>query len=291
MNKSFQYKFLDKAIRKIVRVSEESVNKQLQDYSTDKSRYVIPKLLRFPREVKENIYDGMQVFEMEPSKDVNKEIMFIHGGGYVQTFSLFHWRFLIKLCRATGCGFTAPNYPLLPKYTYKESYEKVINYYKEYIKNNDVQNIVLMGDSAGGGFCLSLLQQLRNKGLPLPGKAILLSPFVDVTGANPKMDQVDMLVEYGATVILGKAWADGDNLKFWEVSPLYGDLSGLPDIEIYVGTLEALYDECIEVYNKLKAAGNNAKIYIGENMGHDYPMWPISRSQEAVKSIIDFINK
>jgi len=291
MNKSLQGRLLDKVIRKTVRVSKDSATKQLKDYSTDKSKYIIPRLLKFPRKVEENIYDDLQVFEMESLKTVDKKIMFIHGGGYIQTFSLFHWRFLIKLCRKTGCGFTAPNYPLLPKYTYKESYKKVINYYKEYIKDNDAKKIVLMGDSAGGGFCLSLLQQLRNQSLPLPGKVILLSPFVDVTGANEKMDKVDAMVESDATVILGKAWANGDDLKSWEISPLYGDFTALPDIEIYVGTLEVLYDECIEVYNRLKSAGNNVNIHIGNNMGHDYPMWPILEAKNAIKTIIDFISK
>ena len=281
----------DKVIRKTVRISEESVNKQLKDYETDKSKYELPKTLKFPRAVEEKMYGEIQVFEMAPAKGISKKIMFIHGGGYVQTYSLFHWIFLIKLCKKTGFGFVAPNYPLLPKYTYKESYKSVIEYYKEYIKDNDATNIILMGDSAGGGFCLSLLEQLREENLPLPSKAILISPFVDVTGANEERGPKDALVDYNATIILGKAWANGDDLKSWKISPLYGDLTNLPPILIFVGTFEVLYDECIEVYNKLKGSGNNVALRVGRHLGHDYPLLPIPEARRAIRSMIRFINK
>lgn len=281
----------DKIIRIKFRISEKSVNKQLKDYTTEKSIYKLPKILKFPRRIETKIYGDMQVFEMKPAKGIDKKIMFIHGGGYIQTFSFFHWLFLIKICKKTGCGLTVPNYPLLPKYTYEESYKKVIEYYNEYVKNNDDENLILVGDSAGGGFCLSLLQQLKEKNLPLPKKTILISPFVDVTGANEKMNKKDALVDYKATIILGKAWANGADLKSWKISPLYGNLKNLPPTEIYVGNLEVLCDECIELYNKLKSSGNDVKLYIGESMGHDYPIWPIPEADQAINNMIKFINE
>lgn len=291
MKISFLAWIADKFIRKRMRISEEKVYAQLRDNKTDKSTYILPKSLKFPRKIEEKRYGKLQVFEMPPAKGKTKKIMYIHGGGYVQTFSYFHWVFLIKLCKKTGCGLTAPNYPLLPRYTYKESYKEVIDYYKEYIKNNDADNIILAGDSAGGGFCFSLLQQLRNQKLPLPGKTILISPFVDVQGANKKMSKKDAMVDYMATIMLGKAWANGDDLKSYEISPLYGNLQNLPPIEIYVGTLEVLHDQCIEVYKKLKSSGNDVKLYIGKNMGHDYPLLPIPEAKKAIDDMMKFINK
>ena len=289
MGKSFMSWTVDKVIRKTVRITEKAVIHQLDDKKTDKRVYKIPKKIKELSNIVEKNYGDMQVFEWEPQKDCGKVIMYIHGGGYIQNFSLFHWTFLVNICKKTEYGFTAPNYPLLPSYTYKSSYAKVIEYYKEFSKNNDMKNVVLAGDSAGGGYCLSLLQQLRDLNLPLPGKVILISPFVDVAGANKELDKRDVVLDYNATIILGQAWADGDDVREWKISPLYGDLTNLPPIQIYVGTEEVLYDECIEAHKRLKEAGNQVDIYIGQNMGHDFPLQPIPEAKKAIEHMIEFM--
>lgn len=282
---------VDKFIRRFYRITEESIEIGLQDFKTNKNKYSIPKKLKFPREIKCNKYEDMNVFEMPAKQGVDKTIMYIHGGGYINNFSPFHWRFLIDLTKKRGYGLTAPNYPLLPKYTHKKSYEKVLKYYEEFSKKNDMENVVIAGDSAGGGFVLSLVLQLKELNLPLPGKIILISPFVDVEGANKKLAKKDAMVDYSVTLLLGKAWADGEDLKSPVISPLYGDLTNLPPIEIYVGTNEVLYNECIEVYHKLKEAGVDVKINIGRNLGHVYPLYPIPKAVAARKSMIKFIEK
>lgn len=291
MGRSFMANLSDIVVSKTHKFTVEKVTKHLNNFKKDKDNYKIPCFLKFPREIKTNFYDGMQVFEMEPSKNTEKHIMYIHGGGYITNFSLFHWLFLIKLSRKTGFGITAPNYPLLPKYTYKKSHEKVIKYYKEFAKNHDMNNVIIMGDSAGGGFVLALLQEIKKSNLPLPAKAVLLSPFVDVTDVDKTLNSKDSVVQAEAAVLLGIAWAGDDDFALPQISPTNGDLRDLPSIKIYIGTYEVLYKQCIEVYKKIKEAGNDVNIHVGENLCHLYPLFPTPEGKAAIEDIIKFIEK
>jgi acetyl esterase/lipase len=78
--------------------------------------------------------------------------------------------------KATGCTITAPDYPLAPNYTYVDSFDMVVRLYKQMMQTNGAGNLVIMGDSAGGGFAQALAQRLRDKHLPQPGQIILLLP-------------------------------------------------------------------------------------------------------------------
>lgn len=291
MKRSFMANLADKVVCRTHKFTIEKVSKCLSDFKTNKDNYKIPFFLKFPRKMKTNMYNDMQVFEMEPKSNSKKCIMYIHGGGYITNFSIFHWRFLINLSKKTGYGITAPNYPLLPKYTYKQSHEKVIKYYKQFSKKHDMKNVVIMGDSAGGGYVLALLQEIKKAKLPLPGKAILISPFVDAINVDKTLNDMDSVVQAEGAVLAGIAWAGGDKLSLPQISPTNGDLKGLPPIDIYIGTYEVLYKQCVEVAKKLKKAGNKGTIHIGEKMSHIYPILPIPEGEKAIEEIIDFIEK
>lgn len=291
MRRSLLAVIADIYIRIFHRITEKMVIRKLKNTKTNKDNYHIPMGLKFPRTLKCNIYNGMQVFEMLPQKEVKTIIMYIHGGGYVNSFSIYHWKFLISLAKKGGYGLTVPNYPLLPKYTYKESHQKVISYYQEYSKKHKMENVVIAGDSAGGGFVLALLQKLKELNLPLPKKVILISPFVDALGANKELSKKDSLVDYNATILLGHAWANNDNPKIPDISPIYGECSNLPPISIYVGTNEILYDQCIALNEKLKQLRNDVEIHIGNKMGHVYPLYPIPEGKLARAQMIKFIER
>ena len=291
MKRSFMTNITDIVAKKIKRYTIKSVTKKLNDFKKNKNNYKIPFFINISKKIKTKYYDGMKVFEMEPSKDKEKYIMYIHGGAYIDNFSLFHWLFLKKISKKTGCGITAPNYLLLPKYTYKYSHDKVLNYYKNFSKKHDIKNVVLIGDSAGGGFVLALLQEIKKAKLQLPGKVILISPFVDAINVDKSMNFKDSLVQAEAAVLAAIAWSGGDDLKLSQISPINGDLKGLPPIEIYLGTEEVLYKQCMNLYEKLKEENIDVTILVGNKMGHVYPILPIPEAKDAIKNIVEFIEK
>lgn len=181
--------------------------------TTDKGTISIPASIRFPREMKDERFRGMQVFKMDAADEGKPVVFYLHGGGYCANFDLNHWRSLSDIATRSGCGIITLYYPLLPLHTAKEAHELVFELYMDVLNRYPARRIVLMGDSAGGGFSLALAQELRDAGVPLPAKMVLISPFVDAIGGDESLQEkdtwfkADVLREYGRG---GSAATSGD---------------------------------------------------------------------------------
>ena len=101
---------------------------------------------------------------MKPLNNIGeKHILYLHGGGYVYEITNLHWEFLGKLIDALKCTITIPIYPLAPKHQYQEVFDMIVPIYQQIISEVKPEDIVIMGDSAGGGMSLSLAQLLKEK--------------------------------------------------------------------------------------------------------------------------------
>ena len=136
--------------------------------TTDKSIVEIPDGVEFPREMKQYKVGGMQVFESAAEDDSKPIVFYIHGGAYLHNFMLSHWAAMAEWATTTGCGIVTPNYPLLFRYTAKDAHPLMLQLYKQLLKRFPAKRIIIMGDSAGGGFSLALTQQLKADSLDLP---------------------------------------------------------------------------------------------------------------------------
>lgn len=270
---------------------EHDVRKLMNDTESDKSIYVLPKGLQFPRPLNSRITSGMQVFYMNSEDDSPLTVIYIHGGSYIKTFTKYHWRFMAKLSRRTGCGLVVPNYPLLPNHTAEDAHAVMMAFYREIITKYDMSKTVIMGDSAGGGFTLALMEEAQAEGLPLPAKMVLLSPWVDVDGGNYSLKHKDAMIDIDCVKKYGKAWAGNLDLHDPVVSPLYGNMKGLPKTFVYAGSWEVLVDDCIALVDGLNAGGTDAYIHIGKKMGHVYPLYPIPEAKPAVTEIVNIVKR
>lgn len=273
-------------IRRHRRMNVAMMQEALADQS-DKTKYKVPRRFRFANKIQEKTYGMMPVFEVSPKKSYGYTLLYIHGGAYVHPFSVFHWRFMSKVSRRGGCGLEVPNYLKLPLFTYKKSHEQMMEFYKEFSSTHKMDKVIIAGDSAGGGFALSLLQQARDLNLPLPKKAILFSPWVDVVGGNPILDKYDCMIDYEVAQIPGKAWADNDDPHNPIISPLYGKMNDLCPVDIYVGTHEILFNDCVKTHELLYKSGNTGKLFVGNKMGHVYPLYPMKEARPILKHIIN----
>lgn len=144
-------------------------------------------------------------------------------------------------------------------------------------------------NSAGGGFTLALAQEIRKDSLDLPYHLVLISPWVDVIGGDPSLQEydnwltIDVLKKYGAD------WAHGIDVKDPMISPLYGDMKGLPPTDLFTGTWEVFYTDVVKTYDKMKAAGVDARLHVAEKIGHVYPLWPCPEGKKARKEIAEII--
>ncbi|PSA96647.1 hypothetical protein C6370_04755 [Bacillus atrophaeus] len=168
--------------------------------------YVIPNDVELISTVKEENISGMQVLSLNRKKGKNKmQILYLHGGAYINQPTNVHMTFLDKVASDTNAEITVPIYPKAPVHQFREAFEKVLPIYEELLTKTEPKNIVIMGDSAGGGFSLALSQMLLEKNLLQPGNIILLSPWLDITMKNPLIPTFE-----DKDPMLGAYWLDRD---------------------------------------------------------------------------------
>lgn len=210
-------------------------------------------------------------------------IFYMHGGGYIHDFSLFHWLFLTMLIKATDAAVIAPAYRLVPYATWKEAFDLIIPAYEEYIESNPGKKIILMGDSAGGGLALALAEQMKLDGIRMPDELILLSPWVDAAMENPDVEiyqDEDPWLSVPWLKVCGRYWAGDKDPHDFHISPINGDLKNLGNVTIFSGTKEVFYPDLKKFYDLVKDDGSN-ELIIGKDMMHVYPLMPIPEAKPA----------
>ena len=266
----------------------ESYDKAMAD-KTDKSTTEIPAGVVFPREAFQYTIGNMQVFEVPAENDTKPVVLYLHGGAYVHNFTSQHWKAMAEWAKTTGCGIVAPNYPLLPLHTAAEAHPLMLRLYRDLLKGFPASRVLIMGDSAGGGFTLALAQQIRHDSLDLPRRLVLISPWVDVMGGDPSLQGRDNWLTIDVLQKYGTAWAGQMDVSDPIISPLYGDMEGLPPTDLFTGTWEVFYTDVCKTYDKMKAAGVNVRLHVAEKMGHVYPLWPSPEGRKARHEIAKII--
>ena len=216
---------------------------------------------------------GRKVFIITPKNERKSEkvILYLHGGSYVAETSSNHWRFLERLVKDTNATIILPDYPLTPKYTYKDVFTMITPLYKEIIEEVPTTNLILMGDSAGGGMSLALLEKLSQEKIEMPYKTILISPWLDVRLENPEIDKIqkyDKDLNKETLKIAGIAYAGEDGMNSYLVNPIDGDLSKLKNVTIFTGTYDILNPDVHVLEEKAQKANVELKIKEYDGAGH-----------------------
>lgn len=225
---------------------------------------------------------GVQVFTFG-DENAKNTILYVHGGAYVGEINYQHLIYCFLMSRKLDAYVLAPVYPLAPLHKAEETFGVITELYKKLIQRN---NLILMGDSAGGGFIHSFCQYLKTVNLPQPDKIITFSPWVDISMSNPPYNSKDdpILGEIGLRE-LGKSWAGDLNTQDYRVSPLFGDNSGLADTLIFAGENEIFYCDIKQYVENLKKDGVNVKLITGCELFHIYPLFPIPEARDSFKEI------
>ena len=219
------------------------------------------------------------------NKNKDRIILYIHGGGYISEINIQHKLYCYYLSRKLNAHVLMPIYPLTPKHTYKETYELITQIYNELLKEN--KEIILIGDSAGGGFAISFCQYLNTINLKQPDYLITFSPWVDLSmsGEYEKIEKTDPILGTIGLKAIGEKWAGDLDTKDYKVSPYFGDNTNLPKTLIFTGTNEIFYTDIKKYYKKLKNDKIDVKLIEGENLFHIYPLFPNPEAKEAMKII------
>ena len=251
------------------------------------NEYTLPKM-SYQTDVNIDNMFSHQVITYEGSKNNNGYIIYVHGGAYVNETSNYHVMFCDHLAKKTGYKVYAPIYPLAPNHTYEETYDLIEKIYLKLMDDN--LPIIIMGDSAGGGFTAAFTEYLSVKGLKLPDKIVLLSPWVDVSMSNTEYDDYyDPMLGVIGLKEMGEKWKGDLELNDYQISPLFGDVSNMPKTLMFVGTREIFNPDVRLFYDKLVSNNIDVTLEIGEGMNHVYPIYPIFEARIALNEIAEFI--
>ena len=266
---------------------EELKNMDNEDYEI-MSKFEIESTIEYVDNMKVYVYDA----HLESSGDINNTIVYLHGGAYVLQINELQVNTAVKLATKSNSKLYIPIYPLAPNHTAEEAYDLLEKLYLKVLAENENSKIIMAGDSAGGGLALGLSQYFVEKNIYTPDKLILLSPWVDISMENEEIanyEEVDPMLNKTALFVEGEAWRGYLSNKDYKVSPIYGNFDGIKDTIIFVGTREILYPDITLLYEKMKEAGVNVSLEIGENMNHVYVGYPIKEAEEAIEKIIEFV--
>jgi len=223
-------------------------------------------------------------------------ILYLHGGGYCILSSVTHRSITFKLSKLLPAKVLAIDYRLAPEHPFPAGLEDVVAVYKWLISPDGgkvvATNIVIAGDSAGGGLTLATLLKLRDEGLPLPGAAVCLSPWVDLERSTDswKRNRKFDYLELPSGLDFAKMYAASESLKNPLISPIHADLRGLPPLFIQVGEVEMLHDEAVILAERAQQAGVDVTLTVYQDMVHVFQAFPFAaKSKEAFQDIAKFV--
>ena len=234
-----------------------------------------------------------------PTTSNRKKVMlYFHGGGYTIGSSHSHRSLVGKIAKKAGIIALLIEYRKAPEHPFPAALEDALASYKRllYKRGKLPEDIVFAGDSAGGGLVLALLLKIKEEGLPMPAGAIGLSPWVDLTNSGEsviKNQNEDPLVDLRKMKEWARMYAGAANPENPLVSPLFGDLSGLPPLLIQTSDAEMLYSDAIRIVKKAEDAGVDITLQTWEGLIHWWQIFQrvIPEAGEALDKISDFIKK
>ena len=240
-----------------------------------------PKKISQECYITSNEFIGRKIFTLTPKIKNEKEkyILYFHGGSYIAETSEEHWNFLENLVKDTGYTVILPDYPLAPKYTYEDVFTMIKPLYKEIIERISPEDLIMMGDSAGGGMALALEENLSEENEKLPSKLILISPWLDTRMENSKIDEVqknDKELNKEALKLAGIAYKGKNGKDTYLVNPIDGPLDKLKNVTIYTGTYDILNPDVEILVQKAKEKNVNIDVKEYEECGHIWIVKDIS---------------
>lgn len=208
-------------------------------------------------------------------------ILYLHGGGYTCGDIEYALGFASMLSSRTGTLVFCPAYRLAPEHRFPAAVDDAVEAYRYLLENGySGEHIILCGESAGGGLCYSLCLKLRELSLPMPSGVIALSPWTDLTSSGSSYKdnaERDPTMTESMLSLFANAYTDDRNDPL--VSPLFANLEGLPPSFIFVGGDEIMLSDSTEMHKRLKAAGNNSRLYVKEGRWHGYLLYGLTEDK------------
>jgi acetyl esterase/lipase len=222
-------------------------------------------------------------------------ILYLHGGAWILGWNAMHRRMVAQLCRDAGLRAFAVDYRVAPEHKFPAALDDCVGAYRWLLNSGvDPRDIVIAGDSAGGTLTLTTLMSLRDAGDPLPALGVCISPATDLEGTGESFrGKKDAVMTPEFVLTMRRHYAGDMDMRSPLLSPLYGDLHGLPPLLIHAGGEEMLLSDATRLADAARAKGVDVTLVVWPGMWHVWhlfgPMLPEAR--QAIADIARFIRE
>ena len=224
-------------------------------------------------------------------------ILYLHGGAYILGSAAAYRTFAGQIAARAKAVTFIPDYKLAPEHQFPGAVDDALAAYRG-LSAVGYSSLAWAGDSAGGGLALSLLSiatAVSKDGSVLPpAAAAVMSPWIDLALTGDSIDaraDADPLLTRDALEKAAKLYLGEQDLRNPQLSPLYGDIAGLPPVLLHVGEDEILLDDSRRYAERINSAGGTASIHVWQGMVHVFPsnVELLQAAREALDDIGEFL--
>ena len=225
----------------------------------------------------------------------DRVFLLLHGGGYNAGSPKTHRQLAADIGRATRMRVLVPDYRLAPEHPFPAAVKDALMAYGWLLKEGiPASNIVVGGDSAGGGLALSMLLALREAGAEMPRAAVLLAPWTDLTCSSQsysRLRKFDPIVTREGLREAGLWYAGRRDPADPMLSPLFAELGGLPPMLVHAGAEEVMVDDSRLLVERAEAAGVEVTSKVFPGMWHVFHAsgTAIPEARQAIDEIGSYV--
>jgi monoterpene epsilon-lactone hydrolase len=224
-------------------------------------------------------------------------LLYLHGGGYVAGGLDSHRDIAWRLAEAAAVTVLLVDYRLAPEHPFPAALDDASACYRYLLDEGfEADKIFIGGDSAGGGLALATLINLKNLGLPLPAKGILLSPWVDLSLSGDSLTsngETDVMLTARALHDMARMYLGTRDARAPLASPLFGDLRGLPPLLVHASSSELLLSDAERLVRLVETQGGDIALTVWPRMPHVFQLLAsrIPEGRQAITQLAEFLRQ
>jgi acetyl esterase/lipase len=246
------------------------IDEQSKEFEKTVSRYKVPEDVT----IKNEVWDNVPVEWIFPIGETPKKvILYLHGGSYTIGSPKIYRFFLGALAKAANIPTLAVDYRLAPMHPFPAAMNDAIAVYKHLLETGyRGEDIVFLGDSAGGNLVLTTGMYLRDHQMEMPKALCMISPWLDLVMESESIKKnasKDPVCDYGFDYQSARQYAGNVSLTDPLISPIYGSLKNLPALFMHAGTLEMGFEDYYTLIQKAKQEGADVTSKVWKGLFHD----------------------
>ena len=223
--------------------------------------------------VRRTVLGGRPALQLEPEGAAGRgRLLYLHGGGYVIGSAETHAGLAGELACRTGLRTVLVDYRLAPEHMFPAAVEDGVAAYRDLLASGvRAGEIVVAGDSAGGGLTVATLVAARDAGLPMPAGAAVFSPWTDLSLSGESMrskEEADPIFTADDVRAYADRYVGDGDRKDPLASPVFADLGGLPRLLVQVGSNEVLLDDAVRLAARAGRDEVEVTLEVGAGLPH-----------------------